>query len=60
MSVYSINMYSVNGYEIAIDGYLETCNQWIMNNSINRYVNVECQIVNILRHKTNKHEVDTL
>ena len=30
-----------------------------MNNGINRYVHVECQIVNILRHRTDINEVDT-
>ena len=56
----SVDEYLIDGYEIAIDGYLETLIQWIANNSINRYVHVECQIVNIRRHRTDIHEVDTL
>ena len=31
-----------------------------MNNDINKYVHVECQIINILMNKTYINEVDTL
>ena len=56
----SVDEYLINGYQIAIDGYSRNINKQVINNTINEYVHVECQIINMLRHRTYIHEVDIL